>query len=189
MIRKRWRESFKCWKHIKFITPHEMAPRSDQNHISLMISNQLIKLTLTCISGPLFMEKYFSNNEPCRSMISPFCDLLRNIVDHNITDRNIANSLCVAIICYNSFSVKCDLRDAPSHVGSLRHFNLSDIWGMWCDEGLLMRDFALQFRNLKIPLVRRHPLPFCDAMLFIKQMVLIERIIKLNSFWDFRVFS
>lgn len=42
MIRKRWRGSFKCRKHIKYITLREMALQSDQNHHSLMITNQLI---------------------------------------------------------------------------------------------------------------------------------------------------
>jgi len=75
------------------------------------------------------MKKVFLNNALCRSAIRRFCDLLRNIADRSIADRNIAISqfLYVWQASVNVFSAKCDSRDAPSHIGVLRHFSIGDV--------------------------------------------------------------
>ena len=53
---------------------------------------------------------------------------------------------------------------------------------------LLMRSFVSRSRNLRIPLVRRYSLPFCDAI-FHKKMILFYPTIKLKLFRFFKGYS
>jgi len=134
------------------------------------------------IIGHRFMEKLF--------WTMSLVDLWQGdfMICFAISQITILRYHCVWQSSINVFSAKCDLRDSLSYIGDLRHFTLSDIWGMRCDEFLLVRDFASWFPNLRIFLVGKHPLPFCDAMLFIERVILFELIIKLKSFYIFWVF-
>ena len=127
-------------------------------------------LTLMRITGHQFMEKAFSNGKPYRSTMRRFCDFLRNIADRSIADHNIAELQDRKSVACGNHPSMCFLRNAICEM----RYRISVVWGIStsvmfeaCD---VMRVFwyvvHIAISQLRILLVGRHPLPFCDATLF-----------------------
>ena len=63
------------------------------------------------------MENTFSNNEPKRSAMKRFCDLLRNIADH-----------CVAILQYRSIALL--VISLYRSIAKSKYHNIAGAWHM-----------------------------------------------------------